>query len=237
MWHCTYSEEGIEVHSNGTLKGRYLSIQDPYCRKCACPNVTTDACSWHWRSYGFERVYAMGAYYPSHGSPTTIGWNDFLSKHIRGLKSYLGYAMPLGLGLSLCIQERFKELQEMDIIIPVPKFLTELKVDRNNPGISYNQATELSKLISKLTSIKYLEALRKTRAQGMKHLSWEEKWKVVEGLYEVTDTKAVDSSRIILVDDVYTSGATVSECSAILIQAGARIVNVLVAGRDVGNGD
>lgn len=237
MWQCTYSEEGIEVYSNRILKGRYLFIQDPCCRKCACPNVTVDDCSWHWKSYGFERVYAMGAYYPSLGSPTAIGWTDFLSNHIRGLKLYPRYAIPLGLGLSLCIQNRFKELREMDVIVPVPKFQTELKKARNNPEIVYNQAVELSKIISKNTGIQYLEALRKTRAQDMKHLSWNEKWQVVKGLYEVADIKAVDCNRIMLVDDVYTSGATVSECSEILTQAGAKIVNVLVAGRDVGHGD
>ncbi len=234
MWQCTYSQDGIEVYSYRTLKGRYLFIQDPYCRKCACPNVTTDECRWHQESYGFERVYAMGAYYPSRGSPTAVGWYDFLSNHIRGLKSYLGYATPLGLGLSLCVQNRFKELREMDVIVPVPKFRTELKQDKNNPDTTYNQATELSKVISDNTGIHYLEALRKTRAQGMKHLSLDEKWLAVKGLYEVGDVNCLSSNRILLVDDVYTSGATVSECSAVLNQAGAGIVNVLVAGRDVG---
>jgi hypothetical protein len=170
LWECTYSREGIEVYFNQVLRGRYLLIQEPYCKKCSCPNVTTDACTWHWKSYGFERVYAMGAYYPSYGSPETIGWNDFLSKHIRGLKSYIGYARPLGLGLSLCVQERFKDLLEMDTIAPVPKQQAELKVDRNNQT-RYNQATELSKLISDQTGIEYLEALRKTRALSMKHES------------------------------------------------------------------
>jgi predicted amidophosphoribosyltransferase len=46
----------------------------------------------------------------------------------------------------------------------------------------------------------------------------------------------VKNKRIILVDDVSTSGATVSECAKVLLEAGAVVVNVLIAGRDVTEG-
>jgi competence protein ComFC len=60
---------------------------------------------------------------------------------------------------------------------------------------------------------------------------------MVKGLYEMIGEDSVKNSKVILVDDVYTSGATVSECSAVLLKAGARTVSVLVAGRDIGNRD
>jgi predicted amidophosphoribosyltransferase len=176
----------------------------------------------------------MGLYYPSRGDPSSAGWNDFLSKHIRGLKRYPGYATPLGLGLSLCITKIYTELQKMDLIVPVPKFASELKKAMNGSGKMYNQAAELSKVISAETGISFADALEKLREQKMRGLAMDERWGVVKGLYGVRDKGVVERRKVILVDDVFTSGATVSECSDMLLRAGSECVNVLVAGRDTG---
>lgn len=235
MWECCYQGEKIVV-LGGKAPGEYLLLKEPFCLKCAFPGVSKDEYNWHWKSYGFERIYAMGAYYPSRGSKNSVGWNDCLSKHIRGLKMYPNYAVPLGLGLALCIKKRYTELSEMDLIVPVPKFRTKLKKARDQSAMIYNQSSELSKVISDKVNIPYVEALRKTREQRMKELSWEEKWEVVNGLYSILDAETVKNKRVILVDDVSTSGATVSECAKVLREAGAVVVNVLIAGRDVTEG-
>lgn len=236
MWECEYKGDKIAVTFRGWHRGNYLLFKEPYCLKCSFPDITVDRCSWHWKSYGYERIYAMGAYYPSRGSRESKGWRDFLSKHIRGLKQYPRYAAPLGLGLALTIKERYPELLKMDLIVPVPKFHTELKVATDPNGIVYNQAIELSKVISGKVDIPYREVLAKNRAQKMRTLDWEEKWKAVRGLYKVSGEEEIIGKKIILVDDVSTSGATASECSQILIDSGAKIVNVLIAGRNVGTG-
>ena len=98
----------------------------------------------------------------------------------------------------------------------------------------YNQATELSKVISMKTGIPCAEALGKLREQKMKGLIADERWAVVKGLYRVCDKGVIERRKVILVDDVFTSGATVSECSDMLLRAGSECVNVLVAGRDTG---
>ena len=234
MWKCSLTNGSIEVFFGNNLRGEYFLIQEPYCRICATPGVSTDWCTWHGRCYGFDKAFAMGLYYPSRGDPSSIGWNDFLSKHIRGLKSYPRYAIPLGLGLSLCITKTYTELQKMNLIVPVPKFATELKKTMNESGKMYNQATELSKVISMKTSIPCAEALEKLREQKMKGLTVDERWAVVKGLYRVRDKGVIERMKVILVDDVFTSGATVSECSDMLLRVGSECVNVLVAGRDTG---
>jgi len=230
---CNYKGDKIIVTYNNRYKGDYILLREPYCLKCAYPGVTTDTCSWHWDDYGFERIYAMGAYL----SPQTPeGHNDLLSKHIRGLKMYPRYAIPLGLGLVECIKWRYPELLEMDLIVPVPLFNTELKISRCPEGISYNQSIELSKVISKRLNILYKDVLEKTREQRMKDLiRRSERKNAVDNLYRVKVSRKaqVRGSKILLVDDVSTTGATASECSQVLIDAGAEIVNVLVAGRDV----
>jgi hypothetical protein len=236
MWNCKLTNSSVEVFYGPNLKGEYLLIQEPYCRKCSAPEVHTNSCRWHGRCYGFDRVFAMGLYYPSRGDPTTIGWTDFLSQHIRGAKMYPGYAVPLGLGLALCINNRYTDLREMDLIVPVPKFATELKKARNGSGRTYNQSAEMSKVISEYTGIPFVDILGKGREQKMKGLSADERWKAVKDLYVTRDKGVIKQKKIILVDDVYTSGATVSECSATLLRDGAKCVNVLIAGRDTNIG-
>jgi len=229
---CSYKGDRITVTYRNDNKGDYILLREPYCLKCAYPGVTTDLCSWHWDDYGFERIYAMGAYL----SPDTPeGRNDLLSKHIRGLKMYPRYATPLGLGLVECIRGRYSELLKMDLIVPIPLFDTELKKSRDPVGVVYNQSAELSMVISKGINILYTEVLKKTREQKMKKLTRAQRKEAVEGLYRIRECgeRKVSGKKILLVDDVSTSGATASECSQVLINAGAEIVNVLVAGRDI----
>lgn len=234
MWKCRLTNASIEVFAGTNLKGEYLLIQLPYCFKCSYPEVDTNSCIWHARCYGFERAYAMGLYYPSRGDPGSIGWNDFLSQHIRGAKMYPGYTVPLGLGLTLCINNRYTDLKGMDLIVPVPKFRTELKKALDGSGRTYNQTVEMSKVISAKTKITLADIIEKTREQGMKQLTEDERWEAVKKLYTIRDKETIQGRKVVLVDDVYTSGATASECSDVLLRAGAECVNVLVAARDIG---
>lgn len=98
--------------------------------------------------------------------------------------------------------------------------------------MKYNQSIELSKVISSNIGITTLDVLKKTREQKMKGLSRAERKEAVKRLYEIKEKAVVGDKRILLVDDVSTSGATASECAQVLRDAGAKIVNVLVAGRN-----
>jgi predicted amidophosphoribosyltransferase len=53
----------------------------------------------------------------------------------------------------------------------------------------------------------------------------------VRGAFAVKDEASVKHKTLLLLDDVYTSGATVNECSRVLRRAGARSVQVLTLAR------
>lgn len=160
------------------------------------------------------------------------GQKDLLSSHIVGLKQYPRYGTPLGLGLAECIKQRYSELMRSDLIVPIPLFPTELKAAKDPPGVNYNQSAVLSGVISSNIGIPMGNIMEKIREQKMKGLTRAERKEAVKGIYEIKDSTAARGKHILLVDDVSTSGATVSECSQVLMDAGARTVNVLVAGRN-----
>lgn len=232
MWQCEYLGEKILVTWRGSERGTYVLLEEPYCHKCACPGVTTEECPWHWDAYGYKRIYAMGAYIKREVLKE-LGEEDLLSNHIVGLKMYPGYAVPLGLGLVECLKNRYSELLDTDFLVPIPLVPTELKTARKPTGLKYNQSLKLSKAISSGIGIPTIDVLRKTREQKMKGLTRLERREAVNGLYEIIDETAVRGKRVLLIDDVSTSGATASECAKILVKAGAEVVNVLVAGRNM----
>lgn len=229
MWRVVYEGDKIAAYWGNERKGVYTLLKEPYCLKCACPGTPTAKCGWHWDDYGFERIYAMGAYLKRNLRQNK---EDILSDHIVGLKQYPNYGTPLGLALVECVRQRYSELMKSDLIVPIPLFATELKVAKAPSGVTYNQSVVLSNVVGSNIGIPVEEAVIKTREQKMKGLGRSERKAAVKGLYKIKEAAALGGKSALLVDDVSTSGATVSECSQILLDAGARMVNVLVAGRN-----
>ncbi len=110
-----------------------------------------------------------------------------------------------------------------DLLIPVPLHKQRLR-ERG-----FNQALFLVKELSDRTGIPYLKRVlqKKRPTVPQANLSGEEREKEVRGAFLVIAREKVEGKSILLVDDVYTTGATVRECSKVLIAAGAGRVNVL----------
>jgi predicted amidophosphoribosyltransferase len=76
--------------------------------------------------------------------------------------------------------------------------------------------------------------LTRTRPRPDKHLlSYEERWESVRGAFATRPGSQVDNLRVLLVDDVMTSGATLDSCAKTLREAGARSVIGLTVARAV----
>lgn len=107
-----------------------------------------------------------------------------------------------------------------DLIIPVPMFIK----DKRKRG--YNQTELISRELSIMTGIPYDNSLviknRKTKAQ--KELGKKERMINLRDAFSVSDSSAIAGRRIILLDDVCTTGSTLSEISALLKTNGAEAV-------------
>jgi ComF family protein len=122
-------------------------------------------------------------------------------------------------------------LTDADALMPVPLHWRRLWARR------FNQAAALSKAISGISGVPVLhDVLRRVRATPQQvGLSKEQRASNVQGAFRVPgDQKAaVTGRRIVLIDDVLTSGATVDTCARALLRAGAAHVDVLVFARVV----
>ena len=65
-------------------------------------------------------------------------------------------------------------------------------------------------------------------------LNKEEREKNIKGVYEIIDKENLQNKRIILVDDIYTTGSTLNECANALIQKGIKReqIGVLTLAKD-----
>ena len=116
-------------------------------------------------------------------------------------------------------------IQEADVVVPVPLHRFRLW-DRR-----FNQAAFLSQQLSREFAKPYLtDVLFRTKAsRSQVGLSFDERRKNVAKVFLVTPEGAghVAGRRVLLVDDVLTTGATAGSCAAVLKKAGATHVDVL----------
>jgi len=120
---------------------------------------------------------------------------------------------------------RFKE---GDILIPIPLVRKKLK----NRG--YNQAEEIAKELSKKLKIPVItDCLIKVKENlPQMELSKEERQENVKGVFKVKNKEKTQGKKILLVDDVYTTGATMEECAKTLKQVGVKEVWGVVVARE-----
>lgn len=122
-------------------------------------------------------------------------------------------------------------LKDADVLVPVPLHPMRLLARR------YNQAGLIAAALSKETGVRHLPlALKRTRAtKSQGHLKSDERAKNVRKAFDVHSAyeETIKGKNVILIDDVYTTGATVNECTNALKRAGAARVDILTLARVV----
>lgn len=100
---------------------------------------------------------------------------------------------------------------------------------KEREGRGFNQAQVIAKELANLEKIKLLEGvLVKTKnVPPQTFLQLKEREKNVRGAFRVVKKEKIKDRVVLLVDDVYTTGSTVRECSLVLKEAGAKEVKAL----------
>jgi ComF family protein len=162
----------------------------------------------------FDAVHAFTAY-------------DGRVRELVHLHKY-GRILPLHAALARWLLAGLPSDAQADVVVPVPIDLWK----RYQRG--FNQAQWLARAAAARLGAPLVQALRRKfdwnrAAQASR--SARERRRAVRGLFRVARPAAVAGRRVLLVDDVFTTGSTAAACAAALKRAGAVRVEVAVVAR------
>lgn len=205
------------------LDAALVLLWAPTCAACGAPLDAPSCgcvCARCWREVAEARDLPA----PAEGLRTAaIGPHDGALRQVVHALKYDGrrsLVRPLG---ALLRQRARAVLAGADLAVPVPLHPARLRAR------GFNQAAALAAHLG-LPVIPALRRCRRTRAQA--DLPAQERHANVRGAFAATRrARAVDGRVVVLVDDVYTTGATVEACAAVLREVGAREVRVVTATR------
>jgi len=202
----------------GTLDAAYLCeecyseilrIEPPICRACGIPCEEFRCRQCHDARRGFDYARSAGVF------------DGVLREAIHAMK-YRGSRMLVG-PISRLMIEQWNALRlprSIDVVIPIPVDPSRM-VDRG-----FNQAADLAMELCKATGMHFDDSIlcRPRRTAHQVEVSYEERLTNLGGAFSVTNPSAVVRKRVLLVDDVFTTGSTLSEAAQTLKTAGAAAV-------------
>ncbi|MGE5605495.1 MAG: ComF family protein [Bacteroidota bacterium] len=210
-------EESVNNGLGSNCLRRIAFIRQPFCLKCGRPKRLAAAEKEYCRQceetdYYFSQARAVAAY------------EGALREYLTDLK--YRFRPDLGPALGVLLVEWFKinrNYQKPDLIIPIPIHWQKL-IARG-----YNQAELLANPLQKYLGIPLKNdiILREKMTESQNMLQKAERFANIRGAFRVTDTRLLSGARVLLIDDIFTTGATVSEASRVLMRAGALEVKVL----------
>ena len=148
-------------------------------------------------------------------------------------------ARPLG-RLILGVYLRHWHNEKADLILPVPLYPKKMRRRGFNQSYLLIDSWKSSEQAAQAAidqrcpipvEIDVLVRNKATSAQT--GLGRQQRLQNIKGAFKVRIPEKVYGKKVLLVDDVYTTGATVNECARVLLRAGARLVDVLTVARAV----
>ena len=120
------------------------------------------------------------------------------------------------------MQKSFENLKKYDIIVIVP-ISKQRKKDRG-----YNQSELIAKEISKIIKVpiaqNILHKIKNTVPQSS--LNKEQREINAKGVYKCANITKLQNKKILIIDDIYTTGNTVNECARILTEKGIKRIDI-----------
>jgi len=223
--HCAICKKHLNREEKDVCEACWnslVTLPDPFCPYCRSFYEPGDTKCGFCQSVGkiiedhkITLVRSLGRF------------DDYYKELIHRFK--YGKKIPLGKRLGQRLGETINDdsyFLECHFLIPVPLHKSRYR-ERG-----FNQSEIIAEEISKITNVPVLKnALkRKKNTKDQTNLSPQQREENVSGAFVVTQPEMVNDKRIILVDDVITTGATMNECAQMLKQAGAeKIIGMTIA--------
>lgn len=200
---------------------RIFSSEDVLCWKCGAVSVGT--ISERMR----EEVRCRRCAHEAFTAARAVGvYEGALRASILALKREP--SVPKRLAHLLQQAQLRPPLSKATRIVPVPLHPERMR-ERG-----FNQSAELGRALSSLTRLPLDELSLKRRLHTERHralMDERARRESVAGAFQVARPRLIEGESILLVDDVFTTGATVSASASALLSAGARSVYVLTLAR------
>ena len=212
---CPVCGESVESHGNlcSACWAKFNWISNPKCFKCGypfpadldlgstplCPHCASGECD-------LDFVRSACVY-------DDVSKNIMLPfKHASNLK----YQTLMSRAMINCLRDLDLDV---DVVMPVPLAYKRLWKR------GYNQATLLARPIAKhFNAILDVDSVSRKYKEDMGHKTSKQRRENVHGVFDVVKNKNIKGKKILLIDDVMTSGATFYELNRVLRKAGAEAV-------------
>lgn len=187
-------------------------VEPPYCKSCATPFLSEIEIRHH-------SICASCAENPTVWTEcrAALVYNQSVKELLLPLK-YSDQLQSLNFLTHMMLRNLSDLIKQADYLIPVPLHSKRLKQRK------YNQSALLAWCLSKKQSIEVLP-LALTRSKEtvpLGHFNKQERQSILNGAFELHPSyrKKLIGKHVILVDDVFTTGATLEACSLILKEQG-----------------
>ncbi|HEY4257783.1 MAG TPA: ComF family protein [Candidatus Udaeobacter sp.] len=220
---CTMCEKNVRAgeYLCNQCEAKAVRIVAPFCQKCSEPFEGSITSKFTCANCAHRTIHFDAAVSAYRGRGIV---REIIHKFKYGRQIYLRHLV--GRWLHAALDDERLRGSRFDIIVPVPLHATRLR-ERG-----FNQASLLAALLSAQTSIRskrVLERIRYTTTQTA--LDRSERMENLHNAFRLRKNADVRDLRVLLIDDVLTTGSTLSECARVLKRAGALSVHAATAAR------
>jgi len=159
---------------------------------------------------------------------SVAAFDGILLEAIHAFKYHNKTGMGSGLGKMMTGDSYTgTDLQGYTMIMPVPLHIRRLR-ERG-----FNQSLLLAKVLSARYAIPldFVTLKRERDTPPQTTMGRKERQANIKGAFGVADKERVRKQHVLLIDDVYTTGSTLAECTRVLLNSGASQVGVLTLAR------
>ena len=204
-------------------------LQSPFCIKCGImfPSRQDDDhfcgdCLTHAKSFSTAR------------SPGSFNRSLMAVIYSYKYRSKIQLARPLG-ALLLVTFLQYWDLNSIDMVIPVPLHISRLRKRGFNQALllvrDWNRMAKDLHVGLTSISLEWDILTRNRRTESQTGLARKLRLANIKNAFSIKDPLKIEDKRILIIDDVYTTGATVNACAGELLNYGAQSVDVLTLAR------
>ena len=215
---CLVCGADLEPNERGPLcaehRKQVIFVEDPMCERCGAKmfaRATGELLCAECRSSEphFDRAFSATIY--------NDAMKALVHRYKYGMRRYL--AAVFGEWM-IDFVHRHIDTAELDAIVPVPLHWRRFQYR------SFNQAVALAQPLAREFGLPIVRhALRRRRhTRPQVELGPKERVENIKDAFRVRRAERIAGKRLLLVDDVYTTGATINECARVLAEAGAASV-------------